>query len=329
MTIDDPGWGGFIEDGAPETSVQADAEATSNVPPHGPPATEQRAAEQPPIGWQPPWPSTPPSVGPAKRRLAPMIALIAAVLVIVGGGAGAAIALTGSKSSPTTTQPSTTQSSTTQPSTTQSSTTQSSTTKPSTSTSTSATAGGTGSAEPPLLSVIPTALSGTCKQASAADLASVAGAIEEIACNSASVSGSSADLIGYVRFRSTAALDGFFSHLLSLNQLSTSQGDCSSVTLSASTTAGEYCEGTYTDNLGNTGSELIFVGSDFNAGGPSGSAAAGCSTAFPNSNGVTVLVWTSPSDNSGGIGVDCTSSLTQFVNGMQSNLVAGNYGLND
>ena len=98
MTIDDPGWGGFIDEGG----TGAPDQPTAEQPAAGPPRIEQRPAEQPSTGWQPP-PTGPPSVGPSQRRRVRKIALIAAAVLVVGGGAGAAVALSSRTSNPTTT----------------------------------------------------------------------------------------------------------------------------------------------------------------------------------------------------------------------------------
>jgi hypothetical protein len=306
MTIDDPGWGGFIGDepGEPvpgpgaETTAGAGADMGPDISQPPPPVTDK--------GSRPPRPPA----SPAKKGI-PRVALIAvAAVVVIGGGVGIAVALSGKKPSTTTTTTTTTSVS------------------PNTS-STSATTTTTGNgSEPSLISVVPTALAGRCEQVQSAEFVSTA-VTDEISCDAAEVSGSEADLIGYARFASSGEVGDFFSGLLKANSLSASTGNCSSLALSGSTSAGDYCASSYTDSDGNSGSELAFIGSGFQVGGTDGSAATFCESEFPESTGVSVVAWTSPSDDSFGFGIDCTDSSSTFVDGMESDLVHADYVLGD
>lgn len=306
MTIDDPGWGGFIGEGDPDLAdVPTSEQAPPAFDPAGPRTTPPRTAKPPPTGG-------------GGRRGIPKPALIAvAALVLVGGGVGAAIALSSSKSPSTTTT-------TVAPGATGSTGSTGSTGT----TGQTTTSSGTGGSEPAILGVVPSALSGVCTQTPTADRVSTA-ATDEVGCAAQTISGSSADLISFIRFPSSAVVSNYFSGLLQLNGLSANTGSCSNVTLSGSVSGGSFCEGTYTDSAGKSGSELIFVGSSFNVGGPAGSSSTFCSSTFPGSVGTTVVAWTVPSDDSVGFGVDCTDSTTSFAQGMQSNLVNDAFALND
>jgi hypothetical protein len=309
MTIDDPGWGGFIGDEpgeplpatGPDTTPSAGADMGPDISPPepAPPATT--------IGSRPP-------ASPPKKGI-PRAALIAvAAVVVIGAGVGIALALGGKKTTTTTTTTAVT-----------------STTAPGSSSSTSSTGptGTTGNGgEPSLLSVVPTALAGHCEQVATGELISTS-ATDEISCDAAEVSGSAADLIGYARFASSAKVGDYFSGLLKLNSLSASTGNCSSLALSGSTAAGDYCASSYTDSDGNSGSELAFLGSSFQVGGSDGSSTAFCEANFPGGSGVSVVAWTSPSDDSFGFAIDCTASGSTFVDGMESDLVHADYVLGD
>jgi hypothetical protein len=271
MSIEDPGWGGFVE--------------------------EEPAPSQPP----PPATSPGPPAPPSPRRTRTIVVALVAVIVVAGAGTGVALTLSSKTSSTTTTT-----------------TTAASTTN----------TGNTGGGEPSLISVVPSALSGTCS-ATASSERVAAQVIDEIGCDAESVSGSSADFIGYARFASASAVSGYFSALLSSNSLTAGQGDCASVTLGGATSNGSYCEGSYTDSAGNSGEDVAFLGQSFDVGGSAGSTTAFCQANFPGSSGVSVVAWTSPGDDSVGFAVDCTASASSFVAGMLSNLVHGDYLLND
>jgi hypothetical protein len=304
MTIDDPGWGGFIGDEpgepvpGPETTAGTGADMGPDIPQPAPPATD--------TGSRPP---RPPAT-PAKKGI-PRAALIAvAAVVVIGGGVAVALALSGKKPSTTTTTTTTTSVS------------------PTTSSTSGTTTTTLNGSEPALLTVVPTALSGRCEQVQAAEFVSSA-VTDEISCDAAEVSGSEADLIGYARLASSVKVGDFFSGLLKANSLAANTGDCSSLALSGSTSAGDYCASSYTDSDGNSGSELAFLGSSFQVGGPDGSAATFCESDFPGSTGVSVVAWTSPSDDSFGFAIDCTDSSSTFVDGMESDLVHADYVLGD
>jgi hypothetical protein len=312
MTIDDPGWGGFIGDEpgeplpatGPDTTAGAEAEMPPDMGPDiSPPEPAAPVAD---TGSRPPRPPA----SPPKKGI-PRAALIAvAAVVVVGGGVGIALALSGKKTpTPTTTSTTTTSSNTS-------------------STGPTGNTGNGNSSEPSLISVVPTALSGRCEQVPTADFISTA-STDEISCDAAEVSGSEADLIGYARFASSTKVGDYFSGLLKLNSLSANTGNCSSLTLSGSTSGGDYCASSYTDSDGNSGSELAFVGSSFQVGGADGSSTTFCEGEFPGSTGVSVVAWTSPSDDSFGFALDCTDSSTTFVDGMESDLVHADYVLGD
>ena len=303
MTTDDPGWGGFIseDEHAPSAGLQ-DGQPGGLLPP---------AQAEPHAGalLPPDLARIEPESPVRNRRLTFILVVIAIGLGIVGGGAaGFIVAFSGHHSTATTT------------------TIGGGTTTTSAGGTTTTSAGG--NSEPALIGVVPSALSGTCSQSTSADFVATS-VVDQVACATQSVSGSSADLIGYARFGSASALDAYFSQLLAANQLSSGAGNCSNADLSGSAPGGSFCEGSYTDSNGNSGNELLLLGSAFNVGGASGSAAAACQSAFPGSSGVSIIAWTSPVDDSVGFGVDCTNSSTQFVDGMQSNLVNAAYALND
>jgi hypothetical protein len=305
MTIDDPGWGGIIGDepGVPGPDPAA-PEALAPDEAQVPPADSARGSS---VYTAPP--AMPPSPAQKTQRKRAVGAIIGAVafLVIAGGSIGAVFAF---KKSPSTTT-------TSSPSAGSTVTTAAGTTGPS---------GNTGSGS--LISVVPSALSGKCATVPSADFVT-SSVTSAVSCDALGVSGSSADVIGYARFGSTAALSSYFSSLLSANSLSTGVGDCSTGSLTGTASSGNFCEGSYTDSAGNAGDELAFVGSAFNLGGAAGSTSAACQASFPGSTGASVVAWTSPSDDSFGFAVDCTASSASFVDGMESNLLHAAYTLND
>lgn len=291
MSIDDPGWGGLIEEepGAPEPG------ATEPAPP--------AAGQRPPGRAEPPAPPAP----PARNRRRKILIVAAAVVVLGGAGAGIALGLGSSKPASSSTTTTTT------------------TSAPGANTGG---AGPTGAGEPSLIGVVPSALSGACSATPAANRVS-SQATDEVGCDAEPVSGSSADFIGYVRFASASAASSYFSSVLDGNSLTSGTGDCGTASLSGTTSNGSYCEGSYSDSDGNSGQDLAFVGQSFDVGGPAGSTSAFCQSNFPGSSGASVVVWTSPGDDSAGFAVDCTSSTSSFVDGMLQNLVHADYVLND
>jgi hypothetical protein len=296
MTIDDPGWGGLIGDeeklppGAPAPPRPADP-AGSLLPPE---QSSEGALLPPDLKKiEPPSPVQ-------NRRLTLILVIIAVALGVVGGGAaGVIVALSGHHTTTTTFGG-----------------------------GSSTTTSGGGSSEPALLSVVPSALSGHCQEEPGGAFVT-SSVTDEIACAAQTVSGSAADIVGYARFANSAAVSSYFNGMLSLNGLTSGSGDCATVQLSASTSNGSYCEGGYADSDGNSGDEVVFQGSSFDVGGSQGSSTTFCQTNFPGSTGVSVVLWTSPSDDSFGFALDCTDTSSQFVDGMQSNLVHAAYVLND
>jgi hypothetical protein len=128
----------------------------------------------------------------------------------------------------------------------------------------------------------------------------------------------------YARFQSAGSLAQFFQGALDGNGLVDGTGDCTTATLSGSAAAGDYCAGTYTDANGESGSEALFLGSSFEL---QGSTASVCSQFGLGGSGASVLIWTTPAKSLFGLGMDCTASTPQFVDGMETDLLDGNYDL--
>jgi hypothetical protein len=180
-----------------------------------------------------------------------------------------------------------------------------------------------------LLSVLPDSLDGHCAAVPATDYVTST-VTDEVICDSSDVVGAAAYAIGYSRFKTSEAVIQYFDGILSSNGLSAGTGDCLEEDLSGTPSAGgDYCEGSYEDDDGNTGWEVLYVGPGFDVGGSEGSSAAFCAKEAPGSSGTSMVIWTSPSDDSSGFAFDCSASTGTYIEDMQSNLIEGNYVLND
>jgi len=140
-----------------------------------------------------------------------------------------------------------------------------------------------------------------------------------------------ADVIIYLQFDTPQdTVDYYQNTLLPANAMSFNQGDCSSATLSASTTNGTYCETTVDDSNGNAiGNSFLFDGIDFNIG--DGTSLANYLFSPPaicpgTASGFGVVGWNINSENLVGLAISCTSDVGA-LNTINGDYLANKYAL--
>jgi hypothetical protein len=114
--------------------------------------------------------------------------------------------------------------------------------------------------------------------------------------------------------------------VITANNVTAGAGNCAAGTLVTTTNGANYCEGAFTDDTGAQAEEFLAVAPSTVAlgdGGPNSTAdACGAGTTY------TVLIFTSPSDDVGGLVLSCSGSTT-LAGTFQQHLSAGDFDLND
>jgi hypothetical protein len=163
---------------------------------------------------------------------------------------------------------------------------------------------------PKLLTQMPKAFSAQCTNEASSDFIDTNETAQTV-CAGSNVP--DADVLIYEQFDNSADADNYYSSaLLSGNGMQSGQGDCTSATLSGTSTNGTYCETNVTANGNAVGNVFLFNGSDFQVG--SGVSLATVLSSPPpicanTSSGFGVVGWTVDSKNLAALAITCSSDV--------------------
>ncbi len=178
-----------------------------------------------------------------------------------------------------------------------------------------------------LLSQMPKAFASQCTNEGSSDFIDTNETAQTV-CAGSNVP--DADVLVYEQFDNSADADNYYSStLLSGNGMQSGQGDCTSATLSGTSTNGTYCETNVTANGAAVGNVFLFNGTDFEVG--SGvSLSTVLSTPPPictNTNaGFGVVGWTVDAKNLAALAITCSSDVATLQS-INKDYLANDYDL--
>ncbi|HEY1826663.1 MAG TPA: hypothetical protein VGF87_01515 [Acidimicrobiales bacterium] len=161
-----------------------------------------------------------------------------------------------------------------------------------------------------LLTQMPKAFAPQCTNEASSDFLDT-NQTAQVVCSGSNVP--DADVLIYEQFDNAADADNYYSSaLLSGNGMQSGQGDCTSATLSGTSTNGTYCETNVTLNGNAVGNVFLFNGTEFEVG--SGVSLASVLSSPPpicanTSNGFGVVGWTVDSKNLAALAITCSSDV--------------------
>ena len=194
-------------------------------------------------------------------------------------------------------------------------------------TTTKAPASSSTTTPPNLLTQMPKAFAAQCTNEASSDFLDTNQTAQTV-CSGSNVP--DADVLIYQQFDTSADADNYYSStLLSGNGMQSGQGDCTSATLSGTSTNGTYCETNVTANGKAVGNVFLFNGTDFQVG--SGVSLASVLSSPPpicsNTNsGFGVVGWTVDSKNLAALAITCSSDVATLQS-INKDYLANDYDL--
>jgi len=168
----------------------------------------------------------------------------------------------------------------------------------------------TSTTPPNLLTQMPKAFAAQCTNEVSSDFLDT-NQTAQVVCSGSNVP--DADVLIYAQFDNSADADNYYSSaLLSGNGMQSGQGDCTSATLSGTSTNGTYCETNVTLNNKPVGNVFLFNGTEFEVG--SGVSLASVLSSPPpicanTSSGFGVVGWSVDSKNLAALAITCSSDV--------------------
>ncbi|HWD52344.1 MAG TPA: hypothetical protein VG412_08085 [Acidimicrobiales bacterium] len=194
--------------------------------------------------------------------------------------------------------------------------------------STSTTKAPTSTTTPPkLLTQMPKAFAAQCTNEASSDFLDT-NQTAQVVCSGSNVP--DADVLIYEQFDNSADADNYYSSaLLSGNAMQSGQGDCTSATLSGTSTNGTYCETNVTLNGNAVGNVFLFNGTEFQVG--SGVSLASVLSSPPpicanTSSGFGVVGWSVNSKNLAALAITCSSDVATLQS-INKDYLANDYDL--
>ncbi len=178
-----------------------------------------------------------------------------------------------------------------------------------------------------LISRMPSAFAAQCTNEASSDFIDT-NETAQVVCSGSNVP--DADVLIYQQYDTSADADNYYSStLLSGNRMQSGQGDCTSATLSGTSTNGTYCETNVTANGKAVGNVFLFNGTDFQVG--SGVSLASVLSSPPpicsNTNaGFGVVGWTVDSKNLAALAITCSSDVATLQS-INKDYLANDYDL--
>lgn len=161
-----------------------------------------------------------------------------------------------------------------------------------------------------LLTQMPKAFAAQCTNEASSDFLDT-NQTAQVVCSGSNVP--DADVLIYEQYDNAADADNYYSSaLLSGNGMQSGQGDCTSATLSGTSTNGTYCETNVTLNGNAVGNVFLFNGTEFQVG--SGVSLASVLSSPPpicanTSSGFGVVGWTVDNKNLAALAITCSSDV--------------------
>jgi hypothetical protein len=180
---------------------------------------------------------------------------------------------------------------------------------------------------PNLLTQMPKAFAAQCTNEASSDFLDT-NQTAQVVCSGSNVP--DADVLIYEQFDNSADANNYYSStLLPGNGMQSSQGDCTSATLSGTSTNGTYCETNVTLNGKAVGNVFLFNGTEFQVG--SGVSLATVLSSPPpicanTSNGFGVVGWSVDSKNLAALAITCSSDVGTLQS-INKDYLANNYDL--
>lgn len=178
-----------------------------------------------------------------------------------------------------------------------------------------------------LLSQMPKVFAAQCTNQASSDFLDT-NQTAQVVCSGSNVP--DADVLIYEQYDNAADADNYYSSgLLSGNGMQSGQGDCTSATLSGTSTNGTYCETNVTLNSKAVGNVFLFNGTEFEVG--SGVSLASVLSSPPpicanTSNGFGVVGWTVDSKNLAALAITCSSDVATLQS-INKDYLANDYDL--